>query len=184
MQSNEDTVDRRVATQPPKRPIEHHPESIKWLLNRFTSRDWTVDAAQFEPTNNDQQILSLTISHTTGSFIQCTPVDSPNTTETPSDRTHQIRIRNTVTDTEEYVKSYNSDGRKAFSEISTINPFEHPYPDITEHTDFIPQEQIHSAADGVREKLTVANIEDIIPLVFAGVKRVEKSKKQTSLSHF
>lgn len=185
---------------PPTATSETHTvRDIEWVLQRFTSPEWTPTTVGLRDNDHNGaavSVLEATVRHDSGSLIQCLPIDPWDHSPGPTVyRRNRIRVRNHITDEQSYV-TVEPDEAPLDIETAFFDEFEsqteHPLDTAVEYATFHDQTQVHevdeqlrSIGSGKGRGYTVETWNEALVAMFAAAQSVTDSQcEQTTLDGF
>jgi len=176
-------------------------KDYEWLLNRFTSKHWSVAECKFY--NHNQNILACTLKaklkHESGSLLRIIPKDStPKRAGRPMKTVHRIYLTNRLSDnsctvltldTNSDIKlpttietpdgPYASTCTSSPNEVRTIkwniyqNTQTHPHPKLNTALKTASRSYIHSVQDDLEYKPNIIKrLPDVLLTAFGGTQQV------------
>lgn len=117
----------------------------EWVLQRFTGPEWTLASIEFSGNSPEgTDILSATLSHESGSLIQCLPFDpEEHAHDAVRFTSHRVRLRDRERDEATYVTL--GDGTPTTDNLieTLTGRNDHPYSDATDFCAFTSQSAVH-----------------------------------------
>lgn len=186
-------------TQPPTPPNHeeswHTIEDYRWMLERFTSPEWTLKAVEFE--HNDHagircSVLSATLFHPTGSIIRCIPFDPwGHHAGQKIYRRHRIKLQDATHD-ENYYVTLGDDAEELLDRgllESLPENSSHQYPQIDDDCKYHRQQQVREADTKIKEVhqkfgcgYNAETIDEAVLAIFGATQFISRShQRQTEL---
>jgi hypothetical protein len=192
-QSHQFTTDIEDSQLPPY-STGTEPSVIEWVLQRFTNPAWTVDSLSLEQNSHINKssptVLETSLSHTSGSILQCIPFDPvEHTRETPVYTANRVRLRDATAGKQYYVTVEHPDltQQRLLSVCATAS--EHPYTTLGGQATFHKQAEVHTADSEINRdeerQFVLSSLPETLLAIFGGAQRVTRnSETQASLTAF
>lgn len=119
--------------------------AAEWVLKRFTGPGWTLASIEFSANSPEgYDILSATLSHESGSLIQCLPFDpEEHAHDAVTFTSHRVRLRDRERDEATYV-TLGDESPTTENLIETLaGRDDHPYSEATNFCAFTSQSSVH-----------------------------------------